>query len=120
MANFHKRVPENVPGEFFVDITCIDCDTCRQLAPATFGETGAYAYVYAQPQTATKLGRHSVPCWPVPQDRSARATGTISPRGERTFPSTSMMACSTAASIRRVLRRQQLCRTARRRQLAHR
>jgi glyoxylase-like metal-dependent hydrolase (beta-lactamase superfamily II)/ferredoxin len=52
MANFNKRVPENVPGEFFVDITCIDCDTCRQLAPATFGETGAYAYVYAQPQTA--------------------------------------------------------------------
>ena len=52
MANFHKRVPENVPGEFFVDVTCIDCDTCRQLAPATFGETGAYAYVYAQPQTA--------------------------------------------------------------------
>jgi glyoxylase-like metal-dependent hydrolase (beta-lactamase superfamily II)/ferredoxin len=51
MANFHKRVPENVPGEFFVDVTCIDCDTCRQLAPATFGETGAYAYVYAQPQT---------------------------------------------------------------------
>ena len=33
MANFNKRVPENVPGEFFVDFTCIDCDTCRQLAP---------------------------------------------------------------------------------------
>jgi hypothetical protein len=32
MANFNKCVPENVPGEFFVDSTCIDCDTCRQLA----------------------------------------------------------------------------------------
>jgi ferredoxin len=51
MANFNKRVPENVPGEFFVDSTCIDCDTCRQLAPATFSETAAYAFVHAQPQT---------------------------------------------------------------------
>ena len=23
MANFNKRVPENVPGEFFVDSTCL-------------------------------------------------------------------------------------------------
>jgi glyoxylase-like metal-dependent hydrolase (beta-lactamase superfamily II) len=52
MANFNTRVPENVPGLFFVDHTCIDCDTCRQLAPQTFGETAAYAYVAAQPQTA--------------------------------------------------------------------
>jgi ferredoxin len=51
MANFNKRVSENVPGEFFVDSTCIDCDTCRQLAPATFGETSAYAFVHTQPQT---------------------------------------------------------------------
>jgi len=49
MANFNKRVPENVPGEFFVDSTCIDCDTCRQLAPATFGETSTYAFVHTQP-----------------------------------------------------------------------
>src|SRR2546422_9007206 len=52
MANFNKRFPENVPGEFFVDATCIDCDTCRQLAPATFGETAAYAFVHTQPQTS--------------------------------------------------------------------
>lgn len=51
MANFNKRVPENVPGEFFVDSTCIDCDTCRQLAPATFGETDTYAFVQTQPRT---------------------------------------------------------------------
>jgi glyoxylase-like metal-dependent hydrolase (beta-lactamase superfamily II)/ferredoxin len=52
MANINKRVPENVPGEFFVDTTCIDCGTCQQLAPATFGETAAYAFVHTQPQTA--------------------------------------------------------------------
>ncbi|XP_015064361.1 uncharacterized protein LOC107009532 [Solanum pennellii] len=27
------RRPQNVSGEFFVDHTCIDCDTCRWMAP---------------------------------------------------------------------------------------
>jgi glyoxylase-like metal-dependent hydrolase (beta-lactamase superfamily II)/ferredoxin len=49
MANFKKRVPENVPGDFFVDSTCIDCDTCRQVAPRVFGEAAATAYVHHQP-----------------------------------------------------------------------
>jgi glyoxylase-like metal-dependent hydrolase (beta-lactamase superfamily II)/ferredoxin len=39
-----------VEGEFFVDTTCIDCDTCRQLAPATFGETGEFSFVRMQPR----------------------------------------------------------------------
>ncbi len=52
VANPRKRLPENVPGEFFVDSTCIDCDTCRQLAPATFGDTGEFSFVAAQPRTA--------------------------------------------------------------------
>ena len=33
MANPKKRVPENVPGEFFVDSTCIDCDTSFHAPP---------------------------------------------------------------------------------------
>jgi glyoxylase-like metal-dependent hydrolase (beta-lactamase superfamily II)/ferredoxin len=50
MANFHRRVAENVPGAFFVDATCIDCDTCRQLAPAVFAEGPGHAYVHRQPE----------------------------------------------------------------------
>jgi glyoxylase-like metal-dependent hydrolase (beta-lactamase superfamily II)/ferredoxin len=49
MANPAEALKENVPGRFFVDATCIDCDTCRQLAPATFGETGEFSFVRAQP-----------------------------------------------------------------------
>jgi glyoxylase-like metal-dependent hydrolase (beta-lactamase superfamily II)/ferredoxin len=49
MANFKKRVVENVPGDFFVDSTCIDCDACRQIAPPVFGETGRTSFVKAQP-----------------------------------------------------------------------
>ena len=49
MASLNKILPENVPGEFFVDRTCIDCDTCRQLAPRVFGETGEFSFVQHQP-----------------------------------------------------------------------
>jgi glyoxylase-like metal-dependent hydrolase (beta-lactamase superfamily II)/ferredoxin len=50
MANPKKRLPENVNGPFYVDATCIDCDTCRQLAPEIFGETGEFSFVKKQPQ----------------------------------------------------------------------
>ena len=49
MADRSKGVAENVDGEFFVDSTCIDCDTCRQLAPSVFADAGDYSYVHAQP-----------------------------------------------------------------------
>ncbi len=52
MADVRKMVAENVAGEFFVDSTCIDCDTCRQLAPAVFAEASMYSYVHAQPRCA--------------------------------------------------------------------
>src|SRR5579871_4937332 len=49
MANPKKRVPENVPGDFFVDSTCIDCDACRRIVPAVFGEAAETSFVKAQP-----------------------------------------------------------------------
>jgi glyoxylase-like metal-dependent hydrolase (beta-lactamase superfamily II)/ferredoxin len=49
MANINKRVPENVAGDFFVDSTCIDCDACRQIAPAVFREATNTSYVHSQP-----------------------------------------------------------------------
>jgi glyoxylase-like metal-dependent hydrolase (beta-lactamase superfamily II)/ferredoxin len=52
MADPDKALPANVSGNFFVDSTCIDCDTCRQLAPTTFVEKGNYSAVFHQPQSA--------------------------------------------------------------------
>src|SRR5258708_19426091 len=51
MARISERVPENVPGRFFVDNSCIDCDLCRQLAPQTFAEStlGSRSFVFQQP-----------------------------------------------------------------------
>jgi glyoxylase-like metal-dependent hydrolase (beta-lactamase superfamily II)/ferredoxin len=51
MADPGKRLAENAEGAFFVDSTCIDCDTCRQIAPVTFGETGDSSFVQLQPRS---------------------------------------------------------------------
>jgi len=49
MADEQKRLDSNVAGNFFVDATCINCDTCRQLAPASFEEVGSFSAVTKQP-----------------------------------------------------------------------
>ena len=49
MASARRRLSHNVEGPFFVDDTCIDCDTCRKIAPVTYVEHGGYAIVYRQP-----------------------------------------------------------------------
>jgi glyoxylase-like metal-dependent hydrolase (beta-lactamase superfamily II)/ferredoxin len=57
MANAGLRLPENAPGDFFVDSTCIDCDACRQIAPDTFAEEGDYSIVHHQPQNGDEIRR---------------------------------------------------------------
>jgi glyoxylase-like metal-dependent hydrolase (beta-lactamase superfamily II)/ferredoxin len=52
MADPARRLPANAAGPFFVDATCIDCDACRQLAPATFAERGRFSAVARQPRSA--------------------------------------------------------------------
>lgn len=51
MAQASKRLPHNAPGDFYVDASCIDCDTCRWMAPATFTEREDQASVHHQPDT---------------------------------------------------------------------
>ena len=51
MADPNIKVPENVPGRFYVDATCIDCDLCRETAPRNFGrnDRDRRSYVTLQP-----------------------------------------------------------------------
>ncbi len=49
MADLRKRLEANVPGEFFVDSSCIDCDLCRQIAPSVFRAEGDQSVVHHQP-----------------------------------------------------------------------
>jgi glyoxylase-like metal-dependent hydrolase (beta-lactamase superfamily II)/ferredoxin len=49
MAQASSRLPQNVAGDFYVDSTCIDCDTCRQIAPSIFRDHGGQSSVFRQP-----------------------------------------------------------------------
>ncbi len=51
MATLKRRRSENVEGDFYVDSTCIDCDTCRWMAPSVFYQDGDQSAVYHQPET---------------------------------------------------------------------
>ncbi len=79
MADLNKRLPNNIPGEFFVDSTCIDCDACRQLAPATFADAGEQSFVFAQPRDESDHRRalHALLSCPT---SSIGTTGKISAR----------------------------------------
>ncbi|HYE04531.1 MAG TPA: MBL fold metallo-hydrolase [Planctomycetota bacterium] len=55
MAVSSRAVPGNADGDFFVDDTCIDCDTCRRIAPAVFADAGGHSVVRAQPVDARNL-----------------------------------------------------------------
>jgi glyoxylase-like metal-dependent hydrolase (beta-lactamase superfamily II)/ferredoxin len=58
MASLAERLPQNAPGEFFVDRTCIDCDTCRYVAPSVYAELAeGYSYVQRQPATDEEIRR---------------------------------------------------------------
>jgi ferredoxin len=50
MAQIAARLPQNAEGDFFVDSSCIDCDACRQIAPAVFRELHDQSIVYRQPR----------------------------------------------------------------------
>jgi len=52
MADADDRMSDNVPGKWYVDSNCIDCDVCRTTAPNNFvaNEDEGYSYVSKQPE----------------------------------------------------------------------
>ena len=59
MAQLKLRLNENTPGPFFVDNSCIDCDTCRWLAPSVFERSprAGKSYVSGQPESPAEVTR---------------------------------------------------------------
>ncbi len=51
MATLQQKRIENIAGNFYVDSSCIDCDTCRWVAPAIFNRQADQSAVYHQPTT---------------------------------------------------------------------
>ena len=68
MAEFQHRIPQNVPGKFYVDDQCIYCNLCREMLPMVFREEPEYwASVFHQPSTAEeiRIAMEAVECCPV-------------------------------------------------------
>ena len=57
MADIDEKTPLNVPGKFYVDSSCIDCDLCRETAPENFGryDDEGVSYVKKQPDNDEEL-----------------------------------------------------------------
>ena len=53
MADKNNKYKDNVPGAYYVDKECINCDACLLSAENHFkiNEEEGYAYVFQQPQT---------------------------------------------------------------------
>jgi ferredoxin len=69
MADPRDKVPESVPGRFYVDTQCIDCDVCRVTAPANFqrADEKGYSFVSRQPETPEEEAQcqEAMDCCPV-------------------------------------------------------
>ena len=53
MADAANKYAQNAPGAYYVDDQCIDCDLCRETAPANFkrDDDGGHSFLYKQPET---------------------------------------------------------------------
>lgn len=53
MANHAERLTQNIPGRYYVDANCIDCDLCRATAPAVFARDDEIGFSIVQRQPLT-------------------------------------------------------------------
>ena len=50
MADHENKVPENVPGKYYVDMNCSLCSICEDTAPNNFEVGDEHAAVIKQPE----------------------------------------------------------------------
>ena len=57
MADKTDKTSGNVPGKFYVDSNCIDCDLCRENAPNNFSrnEDDGVSVVSKQPENDEEM-----------------------------------------------------------------
>lgn len=57
MADNTDKNPKNIPGKYYNDLTCIDCDQCRDIAPEFFirDDEEGITYVHKQPTTPAEI-----------------------------------------------------------------
>jgi glyoxylase-like metal-dependent hydrolase (beta-lactamase superfamily II)/ferredoxin len=88
VARRDLAISDNAPGAYFVDSTCIDCDMCRQVAPAVFARSprSDQSFVKKQPDGPSELRRAAMALVACPTS----SIGTSDKRGvaeaSRAFP----------------------------------
>lgn len=57
MADPANRFHDNVPGKWYVDDQCIDCDLCNEIAPDNFkgNDEEGHSLVFKQPDSDEEL-----------------------------------------------------------------
>jgi glyoxylase-like metal-dependent hydrolase (beta-lactamase superfamily II)/ferredoxin len=83
MARVDLRHRDNADGDWFVDTRCIDCGTCRDIAPEIFRDHRGSTVVHRQPQTPD-----DTQAWLAAQACPTTSIGTLSrrPRPGRLYP----------------------------------
>jgi glyoxylase-like metal-dependent hydrolase (beta-lactamase superfamily II)/ferredoxin len=83
MARVDLRNADNAEGDWFVDTRCIDCGTCREIAPDLFVARRGRSIVARQPAGDADLG-----AWLAAQACPTTSIGTASrrPRPGRLYP----------------------------------
>lgn len=86
MARPDLRHPKNISGDWFVDTRCIDCGTCRDIAPALFAAVGDHSVVGRQPDPGHPA--ETTDAWLAAQACPTSSIGTLSrrPRPGRLYP----------------------------------
>jgi glyoxylase-like metal-dependent hydrolase (beta-lactamase superfamily II)/ferredoxin len=86
MARPDLRHQKNADGDWFVDTRCIDCGTCRDIAPALFSAADRQSVVRRQPETGP--GVETTDAWLAAQACPTNSIGTLSrqPRPGRLYP----------------------------------
>ena len=78
MARTDLRHPNNSDGDWFVDTRCIDCGTCRDLAPELFVAVGDHSVVGRQPASGST--DEVTDAWLAAQACPTNSIGTLSRR----------------------------------------
>lgn len=87
MADLSERLPENVPGDFYVDSSCIDCETCMIVAPETFEESRrSLSFVHHQPESEAAIRRAMMALISCPTASIGTVSGRKSAEASRAFP----------------------------------
>jgi glyoxylase-like metal-dependent hydrolase (beta-lactamase superfamily II)/ferredoxin len=88
MARIEARLAQNVPGDFFVDDTCIDCGTCRIIAPTHFRRNDdiGLTVVHRQPASPAETRRAAMALVACPTSSIGSADKTDVRAASAAFP----------------------------------